>query len=467
MAERGKARDKKAIILWDNQATIPDDELPGLIMFTQESAAAAGQVAITAAHRWPDEAHSQTLNRKITNLNQTTRDNLQRIATQIIELMPFQQTSEVTDSPDSDFHLVISRSGSHFTFDLEVPEIIGEKGDKGDTGDTGSTGATGEKGDTGDTGATGSPGENGTDGSDCDCESVTKPPTPDNPPDTTDDGSSCNIAAALSFHLKALITASQAKLDDGLNFTTLLAELFASIFAAVFTGGVALPIVVAACLLIVRFLVDHGDDTPAVLADDGFWAEIACKIYCALKPSKDLTTDNIATAAAAVLTGTHTGSGYDADAWRTIVHDYLIGQDINVLRSFAVIGIVTAYDCSGCVCEECANVSAFIATAAGTTGSIISSTDTTIDVQAEPYNDGLGVKYYTEISTMDVSLNCILLDIEILTGDAGDPLTVGIAIESSSHWYETSLHSDWAGQHVCTVYVQSLTTFTCRYHFSG
>jgi hypothetical protein len=469
MAQKGKDRASKRLLLFDNQTTHPDDELPGLILFTPESAAAAGQAGITAAHRWPDDAHYESLAKPITNLNQDKRELLQRIYTQVLELTAFEQTSEVTTSPDSDFHLVISRTGSHFTFDLEVPVIIGEKGDTGDTGATGATGATGSPGSDGPTGATGAKGDKGDQGDPC--ESCGEPPpAPTVPEGKTVSDVSCNAAAAIA---DILLKGKLSDIHEQVGLGQTLAQIVIFIVAAVIaiaTGGIA-GIIASALFGAVTTLAEHviGNmaDTALVLGDADFWDAVICDIFCAIKSNNDLTTGDRSAMSAALRADTYTAGGYTASVWFNQLADYLDGLPIDAIRAATLAGVGDDHDCSGCTdCPDCTSLMSWVATSAGLTGTVLSYGVDYVEVQADFYA-GLGGGYYAEISTENDALCCQLDHVVVTSGTYNGAGAGGDQYAScGGHWYTTHA-GDPTDQSACTIALCSSLPFTVKMYLKA
>jgi Collagen triple helix repeat (20 copies) len=231
--------------------------------------------------------------------------------------------------------------------------VDGMDGEKGDTGDQGEKGDTGDSGATGADGAVGATGATGAAGEDCDCESVTHIETPPNPEGQTDDQSSCNISGNLAAYLrqKEVIAITQAR--SGVSLGLAIEAVAASIAAAVFTGGAAWPLIVAASAVLINIvLTADSAELDAMIADDGFFDAMACSIYCALKPSRDLTVTNQAAIGAAIRATTYTSGSYTAPFFYDVFATFFESLPIEVIRSNVVVGVIAAFDCSGCDCPE-------------------------------------------------------------------------------------------------------------------
>ena len=228
--------------------------------------------------------------------------------------------------------------------------VCGSDGAPGEPGTPGEAGSEGPQGDPGDTGPTGATGPAGADGSDCDCESVTHYDTPDNPPDTDDDQSACNIAGGLAAYIRAMEQSAIDTQSGTAGLAVKIGTLAAVIAAGIFTGGAAWPLVVAAAGALIDFVIEH-DESQTVVDDDDFWDEMACQIYCALKPDKDIT-DPKKTAIVAAIRGTaYTSGSYDAPTFYNIFADFLDGLPLELVRAQVVSGIRAAFDCTGC--DDC------------------------------------------------------------------------------------------------------------------
>jgi hypothetical protein len=232
--------------------------------------------------------------------------------------------------------------------------ICGSDGAPGEPGATGETGAEGPKGDTGDTGptgATGPAGADGSDGTDCDCDSLTHYPTPDNPPDTDDDQSACNIAGGLAAYIRHIEQLTIDTNSGSADLAIKIGTVAAAITAAVATGGAAWPLIVAAAGALIDFVITH-DESQTVVDDDQFWDEMACSIYCALKPDKDITEAKQTAIVSAIRATTYTSGDYDAPTFYGIFADFLGSLPNEAVRAQVISGIRAAFDCSGCDCPD-------------------------------------------------------------------------------------------------------------------
>lgn len=343
MAEKGKSKPKRSGIAWDNQETHDESlELAGLVLFTTESRAAAGQALIQSAHRWPDIGHVEDLERPLTNLSQAKRELIQRIATQVIELMPLVIEGEVTSSGDASFHLVVTRTGAHYEIDLEVPEIVGSKGDKGDTGEPGAKGDTGDSGATGATGATG-------DCSGCPELPTQIIPTPENPPDATDDQTACNISEGIVQLLKEKVLTVHLGIAQGSGITQIIGILLAAL-AAYLTGGFALPALIEAVAAFIAWVLATDDESMTVVGDSAFWDAMRCAVYCVITPNKDVDETLKTSIESAIRGMTYVSGSFDAPDWISAIADLFHELPLQYIRVGALIGARNAADCSGCDC---------------------------------------------------------------------------------------------------------------------
>lgn len=303
----------------------------------------------------------------------------------------------------------------------------GETGERGETGETGSEGPQGPPGDTGPTGATGPAGADGSD-CDCDCESVIHYDTPDNPPETDDDQSSCNIAGSLAEYLRAM---EQKAIDAGEETASVGAKILtlaAAIVAAIWTGGAAWPLIVAAAGALIDFVVSHSE-SQSVVDDDQFWEEMACSIYCALKPDKDITDAKKSAIVAAIRATTYTTGAYDAPLFYGIIADFLDGLPVELIRGQAVAGIRSVFDCSGC--DDCPDDSCNLDNWEGNwTGNVLSIVDDVVTIEAV----WDGTRYIVAGTTGDPDL-CCHVAVGFTVGGATLPfgyITCGNAIDGAN-----------------------------------
>lgn len=288
-------------------------------------------------------------------------------------------------------------------------------------GDTGPEGPAGERGETGDTGATGPQGPPGADGDDCDCADYNHIPTPTNPPGTDDNGTACNIAAGIAQYIRdkeRFILAQQA---SGVALITAIGGLAAAIGAAVVTGGAAWPLIVtAATVLINVVLAADGAERDAMLDDDSFWNKMACSIYCAIKPNKDIDTTLQATIGAAIRATDYTSGDYDAPFWYDVAADFLEAIPNEVIRANVAVGALISYDCSGCTdCPEpefCAD-NWGLETAVFGGGTIVDRDDTSVTIAST--NVG-GDREQVCLWSGDINSGCSITAVEVIAGDFTD-----------------------------------------------
>jgi len=236
--------------------------------------------------------------------------------------------------------------------------VCGADGADGADGAPGATGATGE---TGATGATGAQGATGADGADCDCADFNHIPTPDNPPDTDDNGTVCNMAAGISEYLRDKYKKVIDDQTGGLTVILATEALAAAIIAAVVTGGAAWPLIIAASnAFIVAVLAADGTEREAMFADDSFFNEMTCSIYCALKPNKDITPERQTAIGAAIRATTYTSGSYDAPFWYDLFATLFEAIPNEVVRANVAVGALISYDCSGCTdCPDACDFSSW------------------------------------------------------------------------------------------------------------
>lgn len=429
MAEAGKSKPKRMHIFWDSQVNIenPDDRIPGLVFYTPESKIAAGGAFMLEADRWPDSGEEKDLNRPLTNLDHVRRQLIKDLASQVIALMPLSMISDTTDSPDTDFHLVIEREGSTYNFTLEIPEIIGEKGDKGDPGEQGEQGEQGEpgeKGETGDTGptgatgatgATGPAGADGADGEDCDCNESPTTPTPENPPGNNDNDTACNIAGQITY---SLLKKSIQDIEDRYNLGQTVGDIILgvlAIIAAAGTGGIALPLVFSALKVLFDLIAGAPDIYDVALADSGLWSEVQCAVYCALQEDgNDITDSTKSDIAAKIAALTPTVAGLDSGQVASIIDSissFVEALPTDVLRQHASLGALLSYDCSGCDdCEEGCPLDSWV-TQVGTEDTI-----TDIRTSTEIWVDSVGNA--VALNSPGTGIDCCKMGFELISGSS-------------------------------------------------
>lgn len=232
---------------------------------------------------------------------------------------------------------------------ISLGNVCGADGEPGEPGPQGEAGPEGPKGDTGDTGPAGATGPAGPAGDDCNCDTIHYE-TPDNPPDTDDDQSSCNIAGGLAAYIRQIEQDTIDAQSGTAGLAVKIGTVAGAIAAGIFTGGAAWPLIVAAAGALIDFVIEH-DESQTVVDDDEFWDAMACQIYCALKPNKDITDSLKTTIADAIRATSYTSGSYDAPLFYGIFADFLENLPTEVVRSQVVVGIRAAFDCSGC--DDC------------------------------------------------------------------------------------------------------------------
>lgn len=226
----------------------------------------------------------------------------------------------------------------------------GVPGTPGTDGIDGTNGVDGGDGTNGSNGTNGVDGIDGVDGTDCDCDTY-PPPTP--PEGQEDTQTSCNIAGNIvDVILKDCV---QAMVDNVTLGRTISAGIFAivTVLGAVASAGAAIPIITAIGAAAMGALFTYLDFATDALADDPFWADLRCVVYCALKPNSDIDATIQSTIGAAIRASDYVGTGYTASIVVGIIADFFEGLPLSVIRSNAIIGAWGAYDCSGCTdCPE-------------------------------------------------------------------------------------------------------------------
>jgi len=236
---------------------------------------------------------------------------------------------------------------------ISLGNICGADGADGADGAPGENGAPGEDGTDGEDGAPGAPGAPGADGEDCDCEDFGEIPTPNNPPDTDDDGTACNIAAGIAEYLRDQQRKSVELAESGVAIVIAIETLAAAIVAAVFTGGAAWPLIVVAVGIFMNVIIaaDTGEMN-SMMEDDSFWAKMACSIYCVIRPNKDITPELQAEIGIAIRNTEYTSGDYDPVFWYDVFADLFEALPNNVVRANVAVGALISYDCTDCDCPS-------------------------------------------------------------------------------------------------------------------
>jgi hypothetical protein len=293
--------------------------------------------------------------------------------------------------------------------------VCGSNGADGANGTDGVDGADGTNGTDGTNGADGTNGTNGTDGTDCDCTVFNHVPTPENPPDHTDDQTSCNVSAGMSDYIKSKLVLTITTSETETHLALAIAAVVASIIAAVVTGGAAYPIVVAAVSVLINVIItaDSGQ-RDAMIADASFWNSMTCSIYCVIRPSKDIDETLKASISTAIRATTYTSGSYDAPYWYGVAADFWDGLPLEVIRANVSIGALIDYDCSGCDCPS-EFIDVFIGDDGGTFVSRVSEVLTATAVAGGPSNYVL----YLQFGSVDYPPNvdtCGLMNFTVTDG---------------------------------------------------
>lgn len=226
----------------------------------------------------------------------------------------------------------------------------GAVGPAGPQGETGATGPQGIQGMTGATGATGPQGPAGPPGEDCDCEPQIIQPVL--PPDTTVSDLACNYAGFITYRVLRDSLQEMYDYNNGLIEFSLAANAI-MIAIGVVTGPVG-AVIYGAAAFFATTIVPILDNTDDALADETYWANIACEIYCILNEGDG--TLNASNFNDIVLMLNNLGSIYDnADPEFSL--DSKLGEFLTELTAPVVSynsqqGIITAYDCTNCDCDE-------------------------------------------------------------------------------------------------------------------
>lgn len=236
--------------------------------------------------------------------------------------------------------------------------IDGATGPAGETGPPGPPGPQGIQGMTGATGSTGPEGPEGPPGQDCECSDV---PTVTivNPPEMSTDQMACNAAGFITYNiLKASIQEGLDYRNGILDFSTAVGDVIASIIGASLGpgGSVATSVIWTAWKTLVEGAVALWDNADDALADDGYWSDIACMIYCEMADQGGQLTP---LAFSRIMTNMSLlNSLYDAvdpnDSIDEQLRVYMETLGSGVMTINMQSGIQVAYDCSNC--DDCGPV---------------------------------------------------------------------------------------------------------------
>lgn len=300
---------------------------------------------------------------------------------------------------------------------INLGNICGADGANGADGMDGAPGADGADGNDG---APGAPGTPGADGDDCDCADYNHIPTPDNPPDTSDDGTACNIAAGIADYIRQKYAKVVETETAGLTILEAVAAVIASILVTAGTAGAAFPVLVAAIIVLMNaFLAADGAERDAMMADDAFWNEMTCSIYCAIKPNKDITPTVQTTIATAIRATTYTSGSYDAPFWYDLAAGLWEAIPNEIVRANVAIGALISYDCSGC--DDCPDE----ATCNTDTWDIFNGAEdygTIVERGADyiicdlSYAPGTAGEYFLRMKSTGINDCCEITNIETLSG---------------------------------------------------
>lgn len=301
---------------------------------------------------------------------------------------------------------------------ISLGNVCGADGADGTNGTDGTDGVDGTNGTNGTDGADGADGADGIDGTDCDCEEFNHVPTPTNPEGADDNQTSCNIAAGISEYLrdKEIFALSQANTAVGI--TTAIMGVVASIIAAVVTGGLAAPAIIAAVTVFINVLLAaDGGERDAQIADDSFWNSLSCCIYCALKPNKDFDAALQIAIGTAIRNCDYTSGSYDAPFWYDVLASLWEALPIEVIRNNVAVGALINYDCSGCDCpEELCDLDLWAVTTGfgDIFGNIVSRNPATGEIVVETTGINTNSRYYIDINlnqNNDSALGCVVVSI--------------------------------------------------------
>ncbi|MBI1278189.1 MAG: hypothetical protein GC179_08685 [Anaerolineaceae bacterium] len=297
----------------------------------------------------------------------------------------------------------------------------------GADGSDGVDGAPGQDGEDGNDGPPGPPGPAGADGSDCDCTDYNHIPTPDNPPGSSDDDTACNIAAGIADWIRDKERLAQQQANSAASIALAIGGLAAAIAAAVVTGGTAWPLIVSAATVLINIvLAADGAERDAMFADDSFWAEMACSIYCVIKPNKDIDAARQAAIGAAIRATTYTSGSYDAPFWYDVAADFLEALPNEIVRANVAIGALVSYDCSDCDCpSECDVYNWDIFDGSEAYGTIVErgADYITADLSFAPATVGF---YFLRMKSSGINVCCSITNIEVISGG-----TINIASTAS------------------------------------
>jgi hypothetical protein len=239
----------------------------------------------------------------------------------------------------------------------------------------------------------------------------------------------------------------------------------ASIIAAVVTGGLALPAVIAAATVLVNIiLAADGTERDAMLADEAFWDSMSCCIYCVLRPRKDIDEALRATISGAIGSCDYTSGDYDAPFWYGVAADFFLALPVEVIRNNVAVGALVSHDCSGCDCgSTCSDTWVIFGDDVGHNhGTILDYGDGYVHAKSDVLNGG---NYYLLIRTGDENECCVVPEIELLSGVytfTGWTVCGTVPVEGAPQ------HSGIFGDAVCINYLQlqSATPFEVNIHFA-
>lgn len=233
---------------------------------------------------------------------------------------------------------------------ISLGNVCGADGEDGAPGADGADGEDGADGSDGAPGPAGPEGPPGQDGEDCECGQI---PAPTPPEGQTDTQTSCNIAGNIVDNiLRQSIQEAKDANDNNLSNGQFVIRLVGTL-GAIAGGGIVVGIMTGIVSALLGAVIGSLESFTEALADDLFWADLRCMVYCALQPESDIDEAIRGEIVSAISASDYVGTGYTASFIRSTLVDYLSEMPIEVIRLNAVIGAWAAYDCSGCdECEE-------------------------------------------------------------------------------------------------------------------
>lgn len=232
-----------------------------------------------------------------------------------------------------------------------------------------------------------------------------------------------------------------------------LAVTLATIFGGGFVGAVTAIFAGVIVLLISKDATDI-----AAAFSTTTWDEFLCAVYCSIKSDGSFDDSAVATLKSKVSSGVT--SAYARDCLLGLID----GMKAIGLTNCAAQGSSSGADCSACdPCDACTDISSWIATTPGTTGTVTDTQPGYIEVAADFYS-GFAA-YVAEISTEEDNTCCTLDSIETVSGSWNSGAGQWYRL-CGEVWSGTAHNGDAAGLSINHIWVIGSVPFTVRYHFT-